>query len=282
VAATMRRRGKDPREIIPFTFLFKGPPGTGKTHTARIVGQIFYDMGFLSTNDVIECSASQLIGEYQGQTAPKVVSMFNKALGKVLFIDEAYRLGAKSSGGNRYEEEAIGEIVDCMTKKKYMRKMVIVLAGYDRDMERLVEVNPGLRGRFATEIFFPRMDAAGSRRFLLHLLRKEDIDVWDDPRGEPSPEEGERVLVQLLDNLGMTPGWSNARDMKTLASQITAHVYENGLDGEEDGEGEEEAPTDEREGAARAAAAFRVSSKTLIEFSKGMLRERIKGGRNGA
>ena len=279
VAATMRRRGKDPREMIPFTFLFKGPPGTGKTHTARIVGQIFYDMGFLSTNDVIECSASQLIGQYQGQTAPKVVSTFDKALGKVLFIDEAYRLGAKSSSGGRsYEEEAVGEMVDCMTKKKYMRKMVIVLAGYDRDMERLVEVNPGLRGRFATEISFPRMDAAGSKRFLLHLLQNEDIDIWDGPnsrgeRGLEKKEKKERTLLQVLDKLSMTPGWSNARDMKTLASQITAHVYENADD-------EEEVP-DVEVVSRPAPAALKVSANLLIEFSKAMLRVRMKSGGDG-
>jgi AAA+ superfamily predicted ATPase len=70
-AVNLRRRGKDPRKTIPFTFVFKGSPGTGKTHTARILGQIFYDMGFLSSSEVVECSASNLIGEHMGQSAPK-------------------------------------------------------------------------------------------------------------------------------------------------------------------------------------------------------------------
>ena len=79
----MRLRNVDPRPYIPFTYVFKGPPGTGKTTTARKVGQIFYDMGFLSAPDVIEVSASSLIGEYCGQTGPKTARLLESALGKV-------------------------------------------------------------------------------------------------------------------------------------------------------------------------------------------------------
>ena len=66
--------------------------GTGKTTTARKLGQVYYDMGFLSSKEVVECSATDLVGQYVGQTGPKTKGIFEKALGKVLFIDEAYRL----------------------------------------------------------------------------------------------------------------------------------------------------------------------------------------------
>lgn len=264
MAANMRLKGKDPKDTIPFTFVFKGPPGTGKTHTARIIGQVFYDMGFLSTNEVIECSASHMIGQFLGQTAPKVIDLFERALGKVLFIDEAYRLGGGGVRGQRssFEDEAVGELVDCMTKPRYMRKMIVVLAGYDRDMEALMQVNAGLRGRFATEIMFPPMDASRSRVHLFNLLEKNDIEVWDEV--EPSRDDKERVL-RLFDKLGMTSGWSNARDVKTLAAQITAQVYRNGP---EDGDG----------AVVDKDAKFRISTKDLLEFLKDMLRQRIKGG----
>ncbi|KAK5655532.1 hypothetical protein OQA88_5463 [Cercophora sp. LCS_1] len=265
MAANMRLRGKDPRDTIPFTFVFKGPPGTGKTHTARIIGQVFYDMGFLSTNEVIECSASHMIGQFMGQTAPKVLNLFERALGKVLFIDEAYRLGGRGvrGRGSNYEDEAVGELVDCMTKPRYMRKMIVVLAGYDRDMEALMQVNAGLRGRFATEIVFPPMDASRSRVHLFNLLQKSDIKVFDE--FEPSREEKEKVL-RLFDKLSMTSGWSNARDVKTLAAQITAQVYRNRPEDGEEGEGVDR------------DAKFTISTRDLVEFLKDMLRQRIKGG----
>ncbi|KAK3341850.1 P-loop containing nucleoside triphosphate hydrolase protein [Lasiosphaeria hispida] len=261
IAANLQRRGKNPKLVIPFNFLFKGPPGTGKTHTARIIGQVFYDMGFLSTNEVIECSASQLIGQYLGHTAPKVVNLFERALGKVLFIDEAYRLGAGSKGTScgSFEEEAIGEIVDCMTKTRYMRKMVIVLAGYDHDMEALMKVNPGLRGRFPTEIDFPPMSASRCRTLLVNQLQKEDIVLRD--LIEPSRDEKERVL-RLFDKLSMSPGWANARDIKTLADQIMGHVYQKGADEEE---------------GAEVETQFRISTPELIGHLRAMLQQRVKG-----
>ena len=112
--------------------------------TARKLGQVYFDMGFLSSADVIECSASDLVGQYVGHTGPK------KALGKVLFIDEAYRL---SQG--HFAQEAMDEIVDIMTKDKFMNKLVFILAGYD-DMNKLLRVNPGLASRFS-EIYFSNM-----------------------------------------------------------------------------------------------------------------------------
>lgn len=288
-AANMRLNNKDPRESIPFTYIFKGPPGTGKTHTARILGQIFYDMGLLSTNEVIDCSASHLIGQYMGQTAPKVISLFERALGKVLFIDEAYRLGGGGVRGGfhgSYEDEAIGELVDCMTKPKFHKKMIVVLAGYDKDMDALMKVNAGLRGRFATEVVFPPMSARRCREHLFNLIRKDDIEVWDDA---PATIEMKEKVLRLFDKLGMTAGWANGRDVKTLAASITERVYKSAneiMEAAEAAKGEEqqtktdtasEKDTENDEGVKRAK--FRISTKDLIEFLKDLLRQRIKGGK---
>lgn len=269
LAANMRRRGKDPREIVPFTFIFKGPPGTGKTHTARIIGQIFYHMGFLSTNEVIECSASNLIGQYMGHTSPKVINLFEKALGKVLFIDEAYRLGGgnRATGHASYEEEAIGELVDCMTKPRYLRKMIIVLAGYDKDMDNLMKVNAGLRGRFATEINFPTMTASKAKQHLENLLLKEDIELRDE--FDPGEEEREKVL-RYLHQLGKTAGWANARDVKSLAAAVTGQVYRDvDLDELEREENEEEVVK---------RKLLRISTKELNGHLREMLKQRMRSG----
>ncbi|KAK3393966.1 P-loop containing nucleoside triphosphate hydrolase protein, partial [Podospora didyma] len=264
MAARMRARGRDPKTLIPFSYVFKGPPGTGKTHTARIVGQIFYDMGFLSTTEVVECSASNLIGKYCGHTAPKVVDLFERGLGKVVFIDEAYRLSPSGGGGHNksFEEEAIGEIVDCMTKPQFYRKLVVVLAGYDHDMEDLMKVNAGLRSRFATDIVFPCMTPVRSRMHLLSLLENEDIEVWDAV--EQTAEEKE-VVLKLFHRLGKTPGWANARDVKTLAGQVTIRAYTKG-----GGAGD-----DNDDGTAEGGK-LRISTKDLVVSMKEMLKQRLK------
>ncbi|KAF8866145.1 P-loop containing nucleoside triphosphate hydrolase protein [Acephala macrosclerotiorum] len=122
IAEGMRKHGVDPRPHIPFTFIFKGPPGT------------------------------DMIGEYLGQTGPKIINLFERALGKVLFIDEAYRLGK-----SEYTKDAAAELVDCITKKRYANKLIIILAGYEVDMNNLLQANRGLASRFPTELIFRHM-----------------------------------------------------------------------------------------------------------------------------
>ncbi|RFU74131.1 stage v sporulation k [Trichoderma arundinaceum] len=257
IAENLRLHNKDPRGIIPFTYVFKGPPGTGKTHTARIIGQIFYDMGFLSTNEVVECSATHLIGSYLGHTGPKVIDLFERSLGKVLFIDEAYRLGY--GGRDNFTNEAVGEIVDCLTKPRYYRKMVIVLAGYTHDMDHLMKTNAGLRGRFATEIFFYPMGPGSALQHLCNLIAKQDIELLEG-QGHSDVTEFE-AMMRLFKELGATQNWSNGRDIQTLAGIVTGHVYVNMKDFER-GEG----------------MRLGITRKDLIRFMKDMLRHRIEAG----
>ena len=93
------------------------------------MGQVYYDGEFLSSAEVIECSASDLVGEYIGQTGPKTQKLFEKALGRVLFINEAYRLGE-----GHFSKEAIDEVVGLMTSEKFASKIIVILAGYDQEM----------------------------------------------------------------------------------------------------------------------------------------------------
>jgi DNA polymerase III delta prime subunit len=218
-AANMKSIGMDPREQIPFNFLFKGPPGTGKTTTAQKMGKVFYDMGFLASAQVEECSATDMIGKYIGHTGPKVQKLLEKALGKVLFIDEAYRL-AEPHG---FATEAMDELVDCLTKPKYKQKMIVILAGYDEDMNRLMSMNPGLTSRFPDSIFFKPLNAEACLKLLTMLLinRREkkkaplDLSVLEPP----SADFKSRILDQFH-KLSKLKSWGNARDVNTIAKSI--------------------------------------------------------------
>lgn len=106
------------------------------------MGELFYDMGFLAVKDVIECSATDLIGEYVGHTGPKTKRLFDTALGRVLFIDEAYKLAE-----GPYGKEAMIEMINNLTKESYRNKLVVILAGYEQDINELMSINQGLNSR---------------------------------------------------------------------------------------------------------------------------------------
>ncbi|KAF2471116.1 P-loop containing nucleoside triphosphate hydrolase protein [Lindgomyces ingoldianus] len=213
-AANMKTLGMDPRDQIPFNFLFKGPPGTGKTTTARRMGKVFYDMGFLANAAVEECSATDMIGQYIGHTGPKVQKLLEKALGKVLFIDEAYRLAE-----GQFATEAMDELVDCITKPKFARKLICILAGYDEHMDRLMSVNPGLTSRFSESMIFRHLTAEECLTLLTDLLqaRRAPLDV----SVLSSPSSGFRhQVLQKIKQLSGLKSWGNARDIQSIEKAV--------------------------------------------------------------
>jgi SpoVK/Ycf46/Vps4 family AAA+-type ATPase len=222
---TLKSLEMDPKDNIPFNFLFRGPPGTGKTTTAKKMGKVFYDMGFLAAAEVVECSATDLIGQYVGQTGPKVQQLFDKALGKVLFVDEAYRLAE-----GHYAKEAMDEIVDSVTKDRYFKKLVIILAGYEADINRLMSVNSGLTSRFPEVIDFTPLAAEECVALLTKLLRhqknalKSKGKVLDLCCLEQPATEFKQVLLQSFTLLAEQDNWASARDVQGLAKGIFNNV----------------------------------------------------------
>jgi SpoVK/Ycf46/Vps4 family AAA+-type ATPase len=218
---TMKSLDLDAKENIPFNFLFRGPPGTGKTTTARKMGKVFYDMGFLATAELIDASATDLIGQFVGQTGPKVQQLLDKALGKVLFIDEAYRLGE-----GHFAKEAMDELVDCTTKTKYHKKLVIILAGYEKDINSLMSTNPGLTSRFpevinfrglTPEECFTLLTSTLTTQKRLLMLKKVDLDIA--ALENPSEEFRKDMLVHFK-TLAQLDNWASARDVQTLSKSI--------------------------------------------------------------
>ncbi|GLU48040.1 AAA family ATPase [Nocardiopsis ansamitocini] len=149
------RQGQGLRTHPPMRhFVFSGPPGTGKTSVARILGRVFASLGLLNRPDVVEVGRADLVGEHLGATAVKTNKVVDRALGGVLFVDEAYSLvNPGYSGGDAFGAEAIQTLLKRAEDDR--SRLVIVLAGYPADMDRFLTSNAGLSSRFNVRVAFP-------------------------------------------------------------------------------------------------------------------------------
>lgn len=174
------------------------------------MAQLFYEIGILPTKDYSECSAADLVAQFVSQSAPKTREALRLALGKVLFVDEAYRLQ-----DGQFGKEAVNEIVDCLTKPDFMGKLVVILAGYTDDMNSLLNVNPGLSSRFPEEVIFENMKPHDCLTLLKRQLQQAGLDITSDLSNKESDEY--RQLSGHLQELSKLPSWGNGRDIRTLS-----------------------------------------------------------------
>lgn len=152
-AEQMRRDAKVSPASPSRHMVFMGNPGTAKTTIARLVAAVYARLGLLSSGHLVEVARADLVGEFIGQTAPRVRGAVERALGGVLFVDEAYSLSSAAGDSRDFGHEAIAELLRLM--EEHRGDLVVIVAGYDAEMEQFLNVNPGLKSRFPKVLRFP-------------------------------------------------------------------------------------------------------------------------------
>jgi SpoVK/Ycf46/Vps4 family AAA+-type ATPase len=196
--------------------VFAGPPGTGKTTVAEMIGAILHEMGLLRTGRVRKTSRSELVGEYLGQTGPRTREVILDSLGGVLFIDEAHQLtpgrGTGYSGEDRFAREALDELALQMEQRR--GSFVVVVAGYHDEMEELLDSDPGLRGRFELTLPFKGYSDAE----LVEILRRSiAADGYEEPGSDVVTSATRWLRARRVKDPGT---FDNARGVRTLLKRM--------------------------------------------------------------
>ena len=211
----VRRKAAGLPDIDDFVghLVFSGPPGPGKTTVARFIGQIYRELGVLSSGHCVETQRSDLVAGFVGQTATLTETVFRRALGGVLFIDEAYTLAKPStaSGTAHFGQEAIDTLLKLM--EDHRRDVVVIAAGYTQSMRHFLASNPGLSSRFTKVLEFAPWGAdllqQGIQQEMaslhLHLAPGADSDLADGCL-----------------RLASTPNFASGRTARTFVHQVFA------------------------------------------------------------
>jgi Holliday junction resolvasome RuvABC ATP-dependent DNA helicase subunit len=193
-----------------YHMVFAGPPGTGKTTVARLLGQIFHALGLLSKGHLVEVDRAELVAGYVGQTAIKTDAVVKEALGGVLFVDEAYSLAPENSDQD-FGHEAIETLLKLMEDNR--EDLVVIAAGYSERMHLFIESNPGLRSRFTRFIDFPDYTPEELVKILIGFADESGYRLSSEALAAAA-----RLLTEKYENRGENFG--NARMVRNVFEEM--------------------------------------------------------------
>jgi SpoVK/Ycf46/Vps4 family AAA+-type ATPase len=190
--------------------VFSGNPGTGKTTVARILGDIYHALGVLSKGHLIETDRSGVVAGYVGQTAIKTQEIIQKALGGILFIDEAYSLSS-SDRDSDFGKEAIDTLLKAMEDNR--EDLIVIVAGYPEPMKKFLKTNPGLESRFNTFIYFDDYNDIELYKIFVGLCKKYNYTI---------ESRAEKWIIQHFQNVELNKGknFANAREVRNLFENV--------------------------------------------------------------
>ena len=205
-----RRNNNLPVAATSMHMVFTGNPGTGKTTVARLIADIYRDIGLLRKGHLVETDRSKLVAQYLGQTPIQVAEVVESALGGVLFIDEAYSLVV-----NRDSEDYGFEAVDTLLKlmEDHRDDLVVIVAGYTDEMQQFIESNPGLKSRFTRYIHFDDYNATNLQQIFQRLCEKHEFKLSAQAQ-TASQQAIELLWHQRGENFG------NAREVRTFFERV--------------------------------------------------------------
>lgn len=224
----MRKESGVKEKLLKDHFIFTGNPGTGKTTFARIFGEVLNAVGALPTGQFVEVSAKDLIGRYLGDTEEKVKEYVNKAMGGVLFIDEAYALNQSTGGaeGGSFGMDAVNTLITLLENRK--GEFVCVMAGYTKEMNEFMRMNPGIPSRCNVIIEFPDYNARELEQlFRMMLTRNAECTEFslDSKAEEMLPKVFDRMYLKRSETFG------NAREVRNLFDlAVKRHRLRNAAD----------------------------------------------------
>jgi SpoVK/Ycf46/Vps4 family AAA+-type ATPase len=155
--------------------IFKGNAGTGKTTVARLIANIYYSLGYIRKNKVVEVQSQDLIAEWLGQTGPKTQAVIDSALDGVLFIDEAYSLMEHRGSTASYTAEAIATLLKAM--EDYKGRLIVIFAGYTEEMMQFRDLNPGLKSRIGFELTFNDYDVDELVQIFEKKIKDQELEI---------------------------------------------------------------------------------------------------------
>ncbi len=206
----MRKAHDLPAPELSLHMVFSGNPGTGKTMIARLMARIYKALGVLSKGHLVEVDRSGLVAGYVGQTAIKTAGVIEKALGGVLFIDEAYALTNRT--GDEFGQEAVDTILKAM--EDHREDLVVIAAGYTELMEEFIHSNPGLESRFNRFLHFPDYSLEEMKGIFLMRCEKS---------GYTLEETALDTLMEILARESRdVKGFGNARGVRNLFERTIA------------------------------------------------------------